>query len=357
MEQATTSAGNGTEMPQSGSVEPLNASWIAGQPADTTSVTAGPEAGMTVRSLKGEILKTKGSQTARSVSWVRGKDAQADYYYDDYDYYGSGLPGDTITIHIPKGWFPVPKSLGAEEDAPSSIRDAQICTSTHLAVDDGLEAVMTKQNDMPNSVLVGCILAFLIFIALNIGEVRRLFRNFGQDVWSVRNRSNSFDDRTTNENRTLGVMMLMASAGEGIFMASGTGMETGNLTGVALMAGIAVCYNVFQLLCYMLVGWVFADATGRQQWLRGYVSSQSMLGLLILPAGLAALLHPGSAEELMWVAIGLFLTARLVFIAKGVKIFYHKLPSILYFILYLCALEIIPLLIAVSAAQWVATKY
>ncbi|MDE6655263.1 MAG: DUF4271 domain-containing protein [Muribaculaceae bacterium] len=34
-----------------------------------------------------------------------------------------------------------------------------------------------------------------------------------------------------------------------------------------------------------------------------------------------------------------------MFIIKGFRIFYHKIWSLLYFILYLCTLEIVPLII------------
>lgn len=325
--------------------------------ADTTAVKkAEPE--MWVINVAGDTLQTTGSMTARCVSWLapRYDDYYYDYnYYDDWDQWA---PKDTVRIEIPAGTFPVPKALSAEADAPMSSRDASICTSTHLEVDDGLEAVMTESNQMPNSVLVGGLLLFFVFIAMNFGEVRRLFKNFGQDVWSVRRRrGNAFDDRTTNENRTLGLLMLMASGGEGIFMADAFGIEPSNVGGVGMMAAIALGYNVFQLLCYILVGYVFTDQTGKRQWLRGYVSSQSMLGLLLLPAGLVALVHPGVSEWMMWGALVLFVAARLVFIAKGVKIFYQNLPSLVYFILYLCALEIIPLLIACGGAASVASRY
>ncbi|MDE6267456.1 MAG: DUF4271 domain-containing protein [Muribaculaceae bacterium] len=325
--------------------------------SDTTAVKT-PEPEMWVVNLAGDTLGTTGSVTARSVSWLapRYDDYYYDYnYYDDWDQWARN---DTVRIEIPAGTFPVPKALSAEADAPASRRDAAICTSTHLEVDDGLDAVMTESNQMPDSVLVGGLLLFFVFIAMNFGEVRRLFKNFGQDVWSVRRRrGNAFDDRTTNENRTLGLLMLMASGGEGIFMADACGIEPSNVGAVGLMAAIALGYNVFQLLCYILVGYVFTDQTGKRQWLRGYVSSQSMLGLLLLPAGLVALVHPGVSEWMMWGALGLFVSARLVFIAKGVKIFYQNLPSLVYFILYLCALEIIPLLIACGGAASVASRY
>ncbi|MBR5727625.1 MAG: DUF4271 domain-containing protein, partial [Muribaculaceae bacterium] len=41
----------------------------------------------------------------------------------------------------------------------------------------------------------------------------------------------------------------------------------------------------------------------------------------------------------------LYICARFIFIFKGIRIFYSNLLSILYFILYLCGVEIVPLIV------------
>ncbi|MBP3590263.1 MAG: DUF4271 domain-containing protein, partial [Muribaculaceae bacterium] len=40
----------------------------------------------------------------------------------------------------------------------------------------------------------------------------------------------------------------------------------------------------------------------------------------------------------------IYVSARLIFIIKGFKIFYNGFISLIYFILYLCTLEIVPLI-------------
>jgi len=50
----------------------------------------------------------------------------------------------------------------------------------------------------------------------------------------------------------------------------------------------------------------------------------------------------------------LYLVARLIFIIKGIRIFYSNLTSIVYFILYLCAVEIVPVVVMATVTIWIS---
>lgn len=95
---------------------------------------------------------------------------------------------------------------------------------------------------------------------------------------------------------------------------------------------------------YEAVGYTFTSPEGRREWVRGFSASQALLGLaLTVPAALCVF-YP---DTLRWtVAAGFFawLFAKILFIVKGFRIFYDKISGLLYFILYLCTLEIIPLI-------------
>ncbi|MCH5320108.1 MAG: DUF4271 domain-containing protein, partial [Paramuribaculum sp.] len=47
----------------------------------------------------------------------------------------------------------------------------------------------------------------------------------------------------------------------------------------------------------------------------------------------------------VYFAMVLYVLARIMFIVKGFRIFYTNSASIVYFILYLCSLEIVPVTI------------
>ena len=97
------------------------------------------------------------------------------------------------------------------------------------------------------------------------------------------------------------------------------------------------------MLVYHVLGYVFADSISTRLWIDGFKATQSLLGLLLLPVIGVMLLKPELSTPMLLVAAGLYICARLVFICKGFRIFYGNLSSIVYFILYLCSLEIVPL--------------
>ena len=56
-------------------------------------------------------------------------------------------------------------------------------------------------------------------------------------------------------------------------------------------------------------------------------------------------MDPPIAPEVAWVAAGVFLVAKMLFIFKGARIFLHGFSSIMLFFYYLCSLEIVPLVL------------
>ena len=55
--------------------------------------------------------------------------------------------------------------------------------------------------------------------------------------------------------------------------------------------------------------------------------------------------YPSTTLWMLEIGLLVYFVARIMFIVKGIRIFYNKITSILYFILYLCTLEIIPLIL------------
>jgi hypothetical protein len=75
--------------------------------------------------------------------------------------------------------------------------------------------------------------------------------------------------------------------------------------------------------------------------------------LALLPVLVLLMLYPANGKLLLSVAALLYLVGRLVFVIKGFRIFYGNLTSIIYFLLYLCAVEIVPLALVAGVTVWV----
>lgn len=109
-------------------------------------------------------------------------------------------------------------------------------------------------------------------------------------------------------------------------------------------------YFLLQQGIYLLLTNVFAANAGGREWCDRHLIINLLLGIGIFPFTLLAAYLPESNTFCLFFAITLYLIARLLFILTGAKLFLQDFSSLLYFILYLCALEIAPLFFLVKAA-------
>jgi len=200
------------------------------------------------------------------------------------------------------------------------------------------------------------LIALPVLLAIEASTVVRVLRRYVSDLWSTRRRPNVFDsdDAPSAGSLPVGIVLMLqyvAYAGVALYYAAVP--EPHSAAGVAVAAAIAAAYYLFLFAAYSLVGYVFGDSGQRRRWVAGFVASRGLLGVALIAPMIAMMQFLQWRSAFLTIAAILYFGARMVFIAKGIRIFYHKLGSLLYFILYLCALEIIPL----SAVVIIATRY
>ena len=212
----------------------------------------------------------------------------------------------------------------------------------------GLEAIPRHPLPGYDTGVMSMILAVFLIIAVNFRHFSSYFKSVWQDLFSVRTRANAFDDHTVGEDRVLVSLLLLLCVSEGIMAYSALGafgLVAGNaFFTIGLLSVMAVVLYLFQLCAYQTVGFAFTTQMGRTQWIRGFNASQAILGLLLAVPALLSLFNPNISGLLVVIGSMLYVVARMLFIIKGFRIFYDKIFSLLYFILYICTLEIIPLL-------------
>ena len=216
----------------------------------------------------------------------------------------------------------------------------------------GLAPASHAADMSPASGIVALIIALIAIIAFESQQLRRIMSSLDTDLLGVRRRDNAFDSHTTAESRTIALLLLLACVCEaillGVFTAGPTVVADGGL--LACYVVLTVGYYVFQWVAYSVIGYTFTDAINTSQWRKGFNLSQAVLGLALLLPAIIALYYHQSVTAPLVVAMILYILARIAFLCKGFRIFYNRLPSLVYFILYLCALEIIPVFIVLAIA-------
>lgn len=190
------------------------------------------------------------------------------------------------------------------------------------------------------------ILGALVIAIFNIKHYSTLIKSFSQDLWNVRDRENAFDNHTLNESRIIISLILILCVCEGIILMclNDTIISTPTVT-LILMSACAFLFYIFQFCSYCIVGYTFTNRNYCRQWLRCFNASQSVLGIFLIIPVLILLFNPNYILSISIICLILYILSRIIFIIKGFRIFYHNLFSLIYFILYLCTLEIVPIVL------------
>ena len=183
----------------------------------------------------------------------------------------------------------------------------------------------------------------LILGGLNAGSMARGFSAYRAELWSVRRRPNMFDREQSVPFIASLIYALIFIVFSGIVLYNLSGRpEHPSFGGAALSMGVMVLYYLLQIIVYSLVGFTFTSDSGRRRFLGGFKATQAFAGLALIVPAIMLVVCPEWYNVLIIIALCIYGLARLIFISKGIRIFYDGFVSLLYFILYLCTLEILP---------------
>lgn len=215
----------------------------------------------------------------------------------------------------------------------------------------GLEPALRVMQPGHNSVMLLIVALMIMLMTFNFKHLRRLTNTYVEELTKQRHgRENVFDEHPAGDMRILIMLIIQAVICGGILLsAAAASVGHGNatlLTGrcMWLCTLIAATYFVTIFIAQHLVGYAFADEQGHRDWIRSFNASMAFTGEIIVLPAILAIFYPNAAPALVVVAFLAFILVRLALIIKGFRIFYTDYTSLVYFILYLCTLEIIPLI-------------
>ncbi len=277
-------------------------------------------------------------------------------------------PHDTIPVTIPRVGRDTVINTDLNAALSATYSTAGIDTAAlKIAVppkkstwEEGLEGTPRPINAGDNSGVLAIITGMFVVMALGFRQSKRLFKVLFKDLLGMRG-PNVFDEHTSNETGVLTLMAMQWSVYTGLLLYTLFNLlyhtpPTHAFSDIAQLIALTGAYYIFQLTAYNVVGFTFSTPEGRIFYVKGFTSSQSLLSFLLIIPALVALFYHQAAESMLITAGVLYILARLVFIIKGFRIFYHKIPSLLYFILYLCTLEIVPLIVLYNLALSLVTS-
>lgn len=234
-------------------------------------------------------------------------------------------------------------------------------TTTTVAMDwhDGLLPAQRPGHAGHDQGVVACIVILLLGMCLSFSHIRRLCRNMVRQLVTSRP-VDSHDTDTGAEKRTSILLVVGTAVFGGLLLTTAVTLTwpvhmMSDFVTTATATGCIAAWIVFQYVACLTVGYTFATQEGRQLWVRNLTASFILLGLVLAVPALTVLFYPAFAVQAVWCAIGLYVVSRLFYICKGFRIFYTNFASLVYFILYLCSLEIIPVIILLFTVRTLCT--
>lgn len=234
--------------------------------------------------------------------------------------------------------------------APWALADTAAVTETVVEVPDwhdGLEPDARPDRPASNTGFLLAISGIFVLMAFNFKHLKRLVGIYFEELTKVRRgRDNVFSDRPAADTRIMMLLVVQAVVCGAILMAGALSASAGHamkLGGVGRESALLGAYYLLQLTAYQTVGYTFSTPEGRREWVRGFNASQALLGLALALPAVLTVFYPETVGSMFIVGIAAFILAKILFIFKGIRIFYDKISDLLYFILYLCTLEIIPI--------------
>lgn len=240
---------------------------------------------------------------------------------------------------------------------------AEHTTTTPITIlPEGKECLPINNTPLRDTGTMGLVIFSFIIIAITFRYGYKYVADFTHHMFSVRKRQNAFEDHTMNETMMMITMITNSCIMSGVLFYIGINhiypdfsLSNHLFKSIGLFSLYSGGVIILQLILYYTLGYVFSRSKeDTRLWIDGFKASQSIFGLLISPIVFIILLSPGSTYFMLTLAIILYFCSRLVFISKGFRIFFNNIPSCVYFILYLCTVEIVPIFLICSGAIYLS---
>ncbi|MDR1682464.1 MAG: DUF4271 domain-containing protein [Candidatus Symbiothrix sp.] len=198
---------------------------------------------------------------------------------------------------------------------------------------------------------------FLLFLscffisAQLLGSRRKLIVSMVYELFHSNERQNLFSETVKNE--LIGKYFLCFQALVCIaFLTAGTYIHQAHITWITSGLWFEICgvgflsvlvWIVYKFLTSNIIGFIFFEKENIRQWNRQFFSITALSGIVLFLPALCIFFFPESYLICFLFGLLYFLFVEILIAWKIYTIFFQRNSNSLYFILYLCAQELMPL--------------
>lgn len=239
-----------------------------------------------------------------------------------------------------------------QEEQQQAVHDALV-RQTLLSVDAnskrGEPMPYTLSSDwVVTSLLLLCFILTSYVMARGKQHIKEEFKNF----FSIKERTNLFDETTASDMRhklalIFQTCMLEAFCLFDYFIKQGSNILNEIPHSVLLISlnVITVLFYVLKWVLYLSVNTILFNKTKSDIWLKSYFNVIIWIGFLLAPVVLLTVFFDLSATFSYYIILTILIFGKFLLIYKCIHIFFNNSYGAFHFILYFCAVEILPSLL------------
>ena len=246
---------------------------------------------------------------------------------------------------------------------PDSISHTPVSESIQLiTLPDSLLSVYTenlptiKAEQIPFSTFSNSWISLLIvicflFVTSSYQASNHFLKTLFSEIFEEKQRHRSFQKSTLAAVRLKVAFLVMTFVIEGLALyVVFEKMSSSRITPISsllIVGGFAILFSLLYIIWFLFgnfIGFVFSEKNKTSIWLSSLTNIIILRGLALFIPVLVAIYHPIPLNTFITVTVSVYLATRLLFIFSGIKIFFSDFYSLIYGVLYLCTLEIAPLL-------------
>ncbi len=207
------------------------------------------------------------------------------------------------------------------------------------------------QSVLSNPVIPISLFAFFLLFIYILTHGRKVIGETLKEFFFLKVRSSIFFETTANLPALRNSFVLLFVGGVSLFLFAFT-FETKFELHIAYLGIIALGLLLFlslKLLLFKFLGYIFFDRNHTEIFTRGYFTILFALGGALIPVDIALVYMPQIFHTtIIIIGLLLFVAAALLIFYKIIQIFLDRIASLFYIMLYLCTLEILPILIVLK---------
>ncbi len=213
-----------------------------------------------------------------------------------------------------------------------------------------------RTKSLNNSIALNSILILLLILSLYlIGRHKKTYIASIRGLFSSKNRSVSYSDNNDNSNISSILLWIITILSITIFTCIST-IPTDdavkviqNPTTVAIYIAILTTFLLLKLLGFITVGYIFDNSKNMVLYLESYFTIIGTLGIILIPLCISKIFAPPTLQHITDILGIIIITITFILVAfKSIQIFFSQYTSLLYVFLYLCTLEILPVLVVIK---------